>query len=70
MIVLTCCPESTKVDWNVPDRYEIVRRIGGGRYSEVSGDVLCADRNGPERDGTGVVRCLKGSTRPTRSRAS
>ncbi|RDX50890.1 kinase-like protein [Lentinus brumalis] len=27
--------ESTKVDWNVPDRYEIVRRIGGGRYSEV-----------------------------------
>lgn len=24
------------VDWNVPDRYEIVRRIGGGRYSEVS----------------------------------
>ncbi|OSD05406.1 kinase-like protein [Trametes coccinea BRFM310] len=27
--------ENTKVDWNVPDRYEIVRRIGGGRYSEV-----------------------------------
>ncbi|KAI0630480.1 kinase-like protein [Trametes polyzona] len=27
--------ESMTVDWNVPDRYEIVRRIGGGRYSEV-----------------------------------
>ncbi|KAI0766125.1 kinase-like protein [Trametes elegans] len=27
--------ENMTVDWNVPDRYEIVRRIGGGRYSEV-----------------------------------
>ena len=25
------------MELNVPDRYEIVRRIGGGRYSEVSG---------------------------------
>ncbi|OCH96288.1 kinase-like protein [Obba rivulosa] len=27
--------ESLRIEWNVPDRYEIVRRIGGGRYSEV-----------------------------------
>ncbi|KAH9951096.1 kinase-like protein [Amylocystis lapponica] len=27
--------ESMKIEWNVPDRYEIVRRIGGGKYSEV-----------------------------------
>jgi len=27
--------ESTKIEWNVPDRYEITRRIGGGKYSEV-----------------------------------
>ncbi|KAI0675644.1 kinase-like protein [Trametes maxima] len=27
--------ENMTVDWNVPNRYEIVRRIGGGRYSEV-----------------------------------
>ncbi|KZT00575.1 kinase-like protein [Laetiporus sulphureus 93-53] len=27
--------ESTTIEWNVPDRYEIVRRIGGGKYSEV-----------------------------------
>ncbi|KAI0923667.1 hypothetical protein AcW1_006562 [Taiwanofungus camphoratus] len=27
--------ESLKIEWNVPDRYEIVRRIGGGKYSEV-----------------------------------
>ncbi|CCM02637.1 uncharacterized protein FIBRA_04741 [Fibroporia radiculosa] len=27
--------EKLKIEWNVPDRYEITRRIGGGRYSEV-----------------------------------
>ncbi|EMD39105.1 hypothetical protein CERSUDRAFT_112799 [Gelatoporia subvermispora B] len=27
--------ERLKIEWNVPDRYEIVRRIGGGRYSDV-----------------------------------
>ncbi|KAL6309380.1 kinase-like protein [Sparassis latifolia] len=27
--------ERITIDWNVPDRYELVRRIGGGKYSEV-----------------------------------
>jgi len=27
--------ESLRIDWNVPDRYEITRLIGGGKYSEV-----------------------------------
>lgn len=34
------------VDWNVPDRYEIVRRIGGGRYSEVSRPRSACRRKG------------------------
>ena len=39
--VLTPPTESLSVDWNVPDRYEIVRRIGGGRYSEVRAALVC-----------------------------
>ncbi|TFK54010.1 kinase-like protein [Heliocybe sulcata] len=27
--------ESLHIEWNGPDRYEIVRRVGGGKYSEV-----------------------------------
>ena len=27
--------ESMKIEWNVPDRYEITQRIGGGKYSDV-----------------------------------
>ncbi|KAF9819340.1 hypothetical protein IEO21_02228 [Rhodonia placenta] len=27
--------ESLRIEWNVPDRYEITRRLGGGKYSEV-----------------------------------
>ncbi|KIY67148.1 Pkinase-domain-containing protein [Cylindrobasidium torrendii FP15055 ss-10] len=39
--------ENSKIEWSQPDRYEIVRRVGGGRYSEVfegvdtSGNDLC-----------------------------
>lgn len=32
---LTAFQESFKIDWSSPDRYEIVRRVGGGKYSEV-----------------------------------
>jgi casein kinase II subunit alpha len=24
-----------RIEWSSPDRYEIVRRLGGGKYSEV-----------------------------------
>ena len=27
--------ENFRIDWSPPDRYEIVRRMGGGKYSEV-----------------------------------
>ncbi|KZT19689.1 kinase-like protein [Neolentinus lepideus HHB14362 ss-1] len=27
--------ESLRIEWNGPDRYEVVRRVGGGKYSEV-----------------------------------
>ena len=27
--------ESLHIEWNVPARYEIVRMLGGGKYSEV-----------------------------------
>lgn len=33
--VLMIITENLRIEWNVPDRYEIVRRLGGGKYSEV-----------------------------------
>lgn len=27
--------DNFRIDWSRPERYEIVRRIGGGKYSEV-----------------------------------
>jgi casein kinase II subunit alpha len=27
--------DKIRVEWSSPDRYEIVRRLGGGRYSQV-----------------------------------
>lgn len=27
--------DNFRIDWSRPERYEVVRRIGGGKYSEV-----------------------------------
>ena len=49
------------MDWNVPDRYEIVRRLGGGRYSEVSGNSdECHLRSRPD-----IVHGSRSLRRPT-----
>lgn len=32
--------DNFRIDWSRPERYEIVRRIGGGKYSEVRTGVL------------------------------
>ncbi|KAI0820267.1 kinase-like protein [Trametes gibbosa] len=45
--------ESMTIDWNVPDRYEIVSRIGGGRYSEVFEGVDSSNED------TCVIKVLK-----------
>lgn len=33
--------DNFRIDWSRPERYEIVRRIGGGKYSEVRSGVFC-----------------------------
>ncbi|KAJ8482650.1 hypothetical protein ONZ51_g5224 [Trametes cubensis] len=53
--------ENMTVDWNVPDRYEIVRRLGGGRYSEVSGN----SDEGHLRSRPDVVHGSRSLRRPT-----
>ncbi|GJE99290.1 casein kinase II subunit alpha [Phanerochaete sordida] len=45
--------ESLRIDWNVPDNYEIISRIGGGKYSEVFEGV---DMSNEE---TVVIKVLK-----------
>lgn len=32
--------ERLHIDWSEPDRYEIIRRVGGGKYSEVRSSYL------------------------------
>jgi len=31
--------EGFRIDWSTPERYEVVRRVGGGKYSEVFGGI-------------------------------
>jgi len=35
--------DNFRIDWSRPERYEIVRRIGGGKYSEVRSGVPLVD---------------------------
>ena len=67
--VLTPPTESLSVDWNVPDRYEIVRRIGGGRYSEVRATVFFYAHGARVHPG-GELRSSRGSIHPTKSLVS
>ncbi|KAF7798563.1 hypothetical protein EIP86_009785 [Pleurotus ostreatoroseus] len=45
--------ENLQIDWNTPDRYEIVRRIGGGKYSEVFEGIDMSNED------TCVIKVLK-----------
>ena len=34
--VCSCCTDNLQVQWGMQDHYEIVRKVGRGKYSEVS----------------------------------
>ena len=35
VLIIAVATDHMEIQWNEPNRYEIIRRIGGGKYSEV-----------------------------------